>query len=169
MGGRPCTWASARTDLTATLKKHEVTQPVEYAQVTNATYTGLTGKTAAELKQSKGLKKSASLRDAMSTKELVFVMAAEQLAQERIQDENSRGVVRCSSAAERSASFIRKAIEATGLSARSLGLKDLVRPVHVRLAPSPLRFTLARCWLRCSFMGFRRHPDHRGHYPARNI
>jgi KilA-N domain len=101
-----------RIDLTATLKNHEVTQPVEYAKVTNATYTGLTGKTAAELKRSKGLKKSANLRNAMSTKELVFVMAAEQLAQERIEDENSRGVVRCSSAAEKSASFIRRAIEA---------------------------------------------------------
>jgi hypothetical protein len=102
---------SRRNELTETLQEHEVTKPVEFARVTNATYKALTDRTAKQLKIAKGLKPKDSLRDAMTTKELVFVMAAEQLAKERIEEEDSRGVVQCETAASKSASSIRRAIE----------------------------------------------------------
>jgi KilA-N domain len=60
-----------RNDFTRTLSAHEVNQPIEFARVTNETYTALLGKTARQLKADKGLSKNASLRDAMSTSELV--------------------------------------------------------------------------------------------------
>jgi hypothetical protein len=103
---------SKRIDLTATLREHDVTKPVEFARVTNGTYKGLMGKTAQQLKAEKGLAKSVNLRDSMSTRDLVFVMAAEQLAKERIEDEDSRGVGPCEAAANKSAASIRRAIEA---------------------------------------------------------
>ncbi|WP_281929180.1 KilA-N domain-containing protein [Methylocystis iwaonis] len=101
-----------RIDLTATLKEHDVTKPLEFARVTNGTYKGLLGKTAKQLRAEKGLSKTASLRDAMNTRDLVFVMASEQLAKERIEDEDSRGVHQCEIAATKSAASIRSAIEA---------------------------------------------------------
>jgi hypothetical protein len=58
------------------------------------------------------LKKTANLRDALDTNDLVYVMAGEQLAAERIGYEDSRGVRECSIATTKSASFIRQAIEA---------------------------------------------------------
>jgi len=103
---------SNRNEFTGVLYAHDVKMPVEFAQVTNATYTGLLGKTAKQLKANKGLKPKDNLRDKMSKTELVYVMASEQLAKERIEEENSRGVNQCSIAASKSASFIRKAIEA---------------------------------------------------------
>lgn len=101
-----------RNELTATLQEHDVTKPPEFARVTNATYKALTDKTAKQLKVDKGLGPKDSLRNAMTTKELVFVMAAEQLAKERIEDEDSRGVRECEIAATKSAASIRSAVEA---------------------------------------------------------
>jgi KilA-N domain len=101
-----------RNELTQTLSAHQVKLPVEYAQVTNETYKALLGKTAKELKEEKGLKQTANLRDAMPTSELVYLMASEQLAKERIEDEDSQGVGECSVAASKSAGFIRRAIQA---------------------------------------------------------
>jgi hypothetical protein len=80
-----------RNELTQTLSALQVKLPAEYAQVTNETYKGLLGKTAKELKEDRGLKKTANLRDAMPTDDLVYLMASEQLAKERIEDEDSRG------------------------------------------------------------------------------
>ena len=101
-----------RNELTEVLQEHEVTKPPEFARVTNATYRGLTGKTAKQIKIEKGSKPKANLRNSMTTKELVFVMAAEQLAKERIEEEDARGVTQCESAAGKSATSIRRAIEA---------------------------------------------------------
>jgi hypothetical protein len=103
---------AARNQLTGVLKDHGVTKSVEYARVTNSTYAALLGKTASALKASMGLGPKHNLRDSMETKDLGFLTAAELLAKERIEDENARGVFRCASAAEKSATFIRKAIEA---------------------------------------------------------
>jgi hypothetical protein len=103
---------SKRNELTQTLSAHQVKLPAEYDQVTNETYKALLGKTAKQLKEDRGLKKTASLRDTMPTDELVYLMASEQLAKERIEDENSQGVGECSVAASTSAGFIRRAIEA---------------------------------------------------------
>ncbi|MGH6849825.1 MAG: KilA-N domain-containing protein [Methylocella sp.] len=100
-----------RRHFTSVLQEHEVVRPIEFATVTNAVYGGLWGRTAAALKAKRGLKKTANLRDALNTNDLVYVMAGEQLAAERIGYEDSRGVRECSIATTKSASFIRQAIE----------------------------------------------------------
>jgi hypothetical protein len=101
-----------RNELTRTLSEHDIHLPIEFAKVTNETYKGLHNKNARQIRADKGLGPNGNVRDAMTTSELGFLIAAEQLAKERIEDENSRGVVECSTAANRSATFIRKAIEA---------------------------------------------------------
>jgi hypothetical protein len=127
------------------------------------------GKTAAQLKATKGLKKSDSLRDAMSTKELVFVMAAEQLAKERIEDENAQGVSLCSWRPTRAPDlFVRpsRRIEQTALrrNTRCLGSA----PALI-LAPEPLRVALRGLGLGRSLMRLRRHADHCRHYLIRDV
>lgn len=102
---------STRAGYTATLQQHGVTKPVDYAICTNETYKGLFDKTAKQLKADKDVTKG-GLRDAMSTKELAFVMAAEQLSVERIEEEECAGREECRQATGKSASFIRQAIEA---------------------------------------------------------
>jgi hypothetical protein len=101
-----------RRHFTNALQGHEVVRPIDFATVTNAVYGGLWGRTAAALKAQRGLKKTANLSDALDTNDLVYVMAGEQLAAERISYEDSRGVRECSVATTKSASFIRQAIEA---------------------------------------------------------
>ncbi|MGB6087265.1 hypothetical protein, partial [Parvibaculum sp.] len=69
-------------------------------------------KTASEMRRDKGLKKSASLRDAMDRDDLGYTMVSEMLAAERIEEEVCHGTDECREASRRSASFIRGAIEA---------------------------------------------------------
>lgn len=83
----------------------------DYAICTDSAYRGFFGKTAKDLKAEKGLGKSANLRDAMSADELTYVMAAEALARERINEEGSDGGEECRVATLRSAQHIRRAIE----------------------------------------------------------
>lgn len=102
---------SKRREYTDTLKNHGVTG-AGYGQCTNAVYQALFDKAANDLRRDMGIKKSVALRDAMSTDELVYIMASEQLASERIKDEVCHGDSECSEASCRSAGFIRTAIEA---------------------------------------------------------
>lgn len=102
---------STRNSYTETLKDHGAVKG-DYPRCTNTLYHGLFGKDAAGLKAEKSLTKKASLRDNMSTKELVFVAAGEALATERIEEENSKGGEECRVATSRSAWFIRQAIDA---------------------------------------------------------
>lgn len=83
----------------------------DYAICTDSAYRGVFGKSAKDLKVEKGLGKSASLRDAMSADELTYVLAAETLARERINEEGSDGGEECRIATLRSAQHIRRAIE----------------------------------------------------------
>ena len=78
---------------------------------TNETYSALFNSTAAQLKKQRGLKKSAALRDSMSSNELAYVMAAESLSSERIEDTNSQGLTQCQISTRISATHIREAIE----------------------------------------------------------
>ena len=111
-------WAGARavgravrTKYTSTLKGHGVVRPVDYAICTNETYLALFRAPAKELKRQRGLAKAENLRDAMTTKELSFLMAAESLASERIEETESRGASECQVSTRTSASFIREAID----------------------------------------------------------
>lgn len=103
---------SARLGYTATLKQHGVVEPKHYAECTNATYQGLFGKSAAQLKKAKGLPaKGAKLRDAMDMKELVTVSFAEVMSSERIEDEECRGFGECHAATRKVAGAVRAMID----------------------------------------------------------
>jgi hypothetical protein len=68
-------------------------------------------KTAKTLKVARGLKKNDNLRDKMGLSDLTYVMAAESLANERIDQTNPQGPTPCQIAVRRSARHIREAIE----------------------------------------------------------
>ena len=103
---------SIRSGYTSTLSNHGVHEPQHYAQCTNATYRGLFGRTAAELKKDKGLPaKGAKLRDAMDLKEIVTVSFAEMMSSERIEDEECRGFIECHTATSKVAGAVRNMIE----------------------------------------------------------
>jgi hypothetical protein len=68
-------------------------------------------KTAKSLKVARGLKKTDNLRDKMGLSDLTYVMAAESLANERIDQTNPEGPTPCQIAVRRSARHIREAIE----------------------------------------------------------
>lgn len=100
-----------RNEFTKTLNDHGV-DGFGFASCTNAVYGQLFDATAKKMRDDRGLPKSASLRDAMSKDELVFVMMAETLAKGRIVEENPFGTGPCTQATKRSASFVRQAIDA---------------------------------------------------------
>lgn len=102
---------SKRNQFTDTLKDHEVTG-VGYPNCTNAVYKEVLGGTKKQVIADRGLPIGANLRDEIQKKELVYVMMAETLASERIQDENPRGNGPCAKATAKSAGFVRQAIEA---------------------------------------------------------
>lgn len=99
-----------RNEFTKTLDAHGV-DGFGFASCTNAVYGQLFDATAKKLREERGLPKSASLRDAMSKDELVFVMMAETLAKGRIVEESPFGTAPCAQATKRSASFVRQAID----------------------------------------------------------
>ncbi len=109
-----------RNQFTETLKGHDVSGP-GYGICTNAVYKEVLGGTKKAVLIARGLPEAANLRDKMSKDELVYVMMAETLARERIEDENPRGNTPCERATQRSASFVRQAIE--------LDRKDRQRPL----------------------------------------
>ena len=101
---------ATRSKYTSTLKHHGVEAPVDFAMCTNETYIALFDASAADLKKQKGIAKTDNLRDKMDGKDLAFVMAAEALATERIDDTDCRGAPECKGATRTSARFIREAI-----------------------------------------------------------
>lgn len=111
-------WAGARAlgrarrkEFTDALQSHGV-EGFGFARCTDATYRSLFNGSAVELRRQRGIPAKANLRDKMEKKELVWVMAAEVLATERIEDEHPHGNTACRAATAKSADFIRQAIEA---------------------------------------------------------
>ena len=100
-----------RNQFTVTLKDHDVTG-YGYPNCTNAVYKEVLGGTKKQVIYKRGLPAGANLRDVIPKNELVYVMMAETLASERIQDENPRGNGPCAKATAKSAGFVRQAIEA---------------------------------------------------------
>lgn len=100
-----------RRKYTETLSEHGVTGP-GYGRCTNEVYQSLFDATAKQLKEQRGMGDKANLRDKLGTNELVYVMAAEALATERIQEESPFGNDPCARATRRSSDRIREAIEA---------------------------------------------------------
>jgi hypothetical protein len=99
-----------RVSYTNTLRDHGVSGS-GYWQCTNAVYRQLFNGSAQQLRQRHGLPAKANLRDNMPTDDLSYVMAAEVLATDRIKEEDRQGNAECEYASERSAGFIREAIE----------------------------------------------------------
>jgi hypothetical protein len=102
---------AARISYTATLKAHGLREPKEYAQCTNATYEGLFGMTASQLRQHLGLPANRNLRDAMDVKDLVTVSFTEVHATDRIEDEDCDGFHECRAATRKVAGAVRNMIE----------------------------------------------------------
>lgn len=99
-----------RRGFTDTLRDHGVTQG-GYPRCTNAVYQQILNGTARQVRERLGLPKKANLRDNLDTDKLSYLMAAEALATDRINEEDCRGDRECERASSRSASFIREAIE----------------------------------------------------------
>jgi hypothetical protein len=102
---------SQRVAYTDTLKAHYVTGR-GYMDCTEAVYLKLLGGKSFQLRAARGLAPKENVRNNLSIAELSFVMAAEALAAERIEEELRLGNDECVEASSRSASAIREAIEA---------------------------------------------------------
>lgn len=102
---------ATRLGYTDTLQRHGVEKPAEYAECTNATYLGVFGKRAAQLRADKGLKKSQPLRDAFDLKELATVSFVEVMASDRIDDEACSGFSECHSATLKVSTGVRDMID----------------------------------------------------------
>jgi phage regulator Rha-like protein len=83
-----------RANFTGTLKNHNVTG-FGFAQCTDGIYRHLLGATASKLKQQRGLAKKDSLRDAMSSEELIASAFAEIVASQRLDANQDQGNSPC--------------------------------------------------------------------------
>lgn len=106
---------TVRIDFTDTLQAHGVRNngfgDNGFANCTNAIYRPLFGKDAQQLKRSKGLSKSAKLRDHMETNELVDTAFAERLAAKRIEKQNVYGNHSCQQVSGRAARDTRQLLD----------------------------------------------------------
>ena len=101
---------SQRVSYTDTLKQHYVTGR-GYMLCTEAVYAKLLGGRSHQIRVSRGLEPMVNIRDNLSVAELSFVMAAEALAAERIEQEIRLGNDECVEATAKGASAIREAID----------------------------------------------------------
>jgi hypothetical protein len=101
---------SQRVSYTDTLKAHYVTGR-GYMDCTEAVYVKLLGGRSFQLREARGLAPKENVRNNLTIAELSFVMAAEALAAERIEEELRLGNDECVDASTRSAAAIREAIE----------------------------------------------------------
>lgn len=101
---------SRRKSYTDTLKAHGV-EKKGYMECTEAVYIHLLGGRSYELRGRMNLKPKTNLRDNLDAGSLAFIMAAESLAAERIEDEQRQGNRACADASAIGASAIRKAID----------------------------------------------------------
>lgn len=92
----------ARNRFTATLKSHGV-EGRGYGDCTNEIYKPLIGGKADEIRQMRGLKRGANVRDSLPLKQLFAVGLAEILAAERIEARSVQGNVRCRTECSRAA------------------------------------------------------------------
>jgi hypothetical protein len=102
---------SRRRSYTDVLKAHGV-QSKGYMECTEAVYLHLLGGKSYQLRASMDLPKKSNLRDHLGADKLAYIMAAEALSAERIEEEGRRGNADCAAASARSAAALRAAIEA---------------------------------------------------------
>jgi hypothetical protein len=99
-----------RVGYTKTLQLHGV-YGSGYRDCTESLYLNLLGNKSYEIRNQRGLSRKANLRENMDIAELSFVMAAEALSAERIEEEKCTGNIDCEVATGRSAAIIRRAID----------------------------------------------------------
>ncbi len=104
-----------RVEYTATLKAHGV-QGRGYMDCTEALYFRLLGGKSYQVRVQRGLAPKTNLRDHLPVSELSYVMAAEALSAERIEEERCQGNAECERATGIGATAIRRAIEEDRLS-----------------------------------------------------
>jgi len=102
---------SQRRSYTDVLKSHGVVKK-GYMECTEAVYLHLLGGKSYQLRSRMNLPPKSNLRDNLDADNLAYLMAAESLSAERIQDEQRQGNRECIEASEIGASAIRKAIDA---------------------------------------------------------
>lgn len=100
-----------RNELTHTLSQHGVKTSEGFRRCTNASYEGLLGCKAPALREALGITKKQSIRDNMSKTQLTALELSEDLAKQRIESRNLRGVEPCASTCKDAASAISKAIQ----------------------------------------------------------
>lgn len=101
---------SRRRSYTDVLKAHGVAQK-GYMECTEAVYLHLLGGKSYQIRAAMKLKPKANLREHLEADNLAYIMAAEALSAERIQEEERRGNAACAQASAISAQAIRRAIE----------------------------------------------------------
>ncbi|WP_225205053.1 hypothetical protein [Novosphingobium huizhouense] len=99
-----------RRGYTDTLHEHGVAGR-GYMVCTEAINRNLLGAGAKRLREMRGLRPKANLRDHMDWLELSFVMAAEAMSAERIRFEDRRGTSQCCDATARSAARLRAVLD----------------------------------------------------------
>lgn len=100
-----------RRGYTDTLKAHGVVAK-GYMECTEALYIHLLGGRSYQLRASMNLKPKANLRDHLPSDKLAYIMAAEALSAERIQEEQRQGNADCAEATAISAAAISNAVAA---------------------------------------------------------
>lgn len=101
----------ARHHFTDTLKAHGVTEPRQYAAITNEIYLALYDATASELKEQRGLSKRDSLRDSCSRVENAAHFLAEVMASEDIKVNNLQGFTPCKDATRKAGEKVRRVFD----------------------------------------------------------
>jgi post-segregation antitoxin (ccd killing protein) len=103
---------ATRKVFTGILARHGVNGK-GFAKCTNAIYEPMLGDTAAAIREIKGLKPTANVRDNLGNVETIGVMLAEALAGEKIDGRNYRGNDHCASACTVASLTVAKAIKET--------------------------------------------------------
>lgn len=100
-----------RVRFASTLFDHGVEEEWQFAACTNAIYQPVLGADAKTLKEQRGLAKKDSLRDNLASIELTAVMLAEELAEQKIKQENIQGFKGCRDASAEAGRRVRRVFD----------------------------------------------------------
>ena len=100
-----------RHKFTDTLRQHGISQGFEYAHCTDAINKNVLGGTAKQIKEEKGLKKNALLRDNLSIVQIAALRLAEALADEDIETNQVDGYKPCLQSCDKAGQRVKKALE----------------------------------------------------------
>jgi KilA-N domain len=99
-----------RHQFTSTLQEHGVSQPLQYANCTNAINKQVLGGTAKEIRQTLGLTQNANLRDNLSRVQVAALGLAEALAEEDIEENQRYGFKQCLQSCDDAGNKVKRAL-----------------------------------------------------------